>query len=76
MYGNKDVDLIVEMQIFDRWGNQVFVNREFPPNQEDYGWDGTFKSKEMNPAVYAYWARVRYKDGTEGAFKGDITLVK
>ncbi len=76
VYGNKDVDLIVEMQIFDRWGNQVFVNREFPPNQEDYGWDGTFKSKEMNPAVYAYWARVRYKDGTEGAFKGDITLVK
>lgn len=76
VYGNKDVEIINELQIFDRWGNQVFVNTEFPPNAENYGWDGSFKNSAMNPAVYAYWARVRFKDGTEGSFKGDVTLVR
>lgn len=76
VYGNKDVEMIDELQIFDRWGNQVFVNTEFPPNEENYGWDGSFKNSAMNPAVYAYWARVRFKDGTEGSFKGDVTLVR
>ncbi|MBK9103583.1 MAG: gliding motility-associated C-terminal domain-containing protein [Saprospiraceae bacterium] len=76
IYGNKDVDLIVELQIFDRWGNQVFINREFPPNEINFGWDGTFRNKDMNPAVFAYWARVRYKDGTEAPHKGDVTIVR
>lgn len=76
VYGNKDVEMIDELQIFDRWGNQVFVNTEFPPNEENYGWDGSFKNSVINPAVFAYWARVRFKDGTEGSFKGDVTLVR
>jgi gliding motility-associated-like protein len=76
VFGNKDVERIVELQIFDRWGNQVFINREFPPNEINFGWGGTFRNKDMNPAVYAYWARVRYKDGTEAPHKGDVTLVR
>jgi gliding motility-associated-like protein len=76
VYGNKDVERIVELQIFDRWGNQVFINREFPPNEINFGWDGPFRNKDMNPAVFAYWARVRYKDGTEAPHKGDVTLVR
>ncbi len=76
LYGNKDVELILELQIFDRWGNQVFIATEFPPNQENYGWDGTFRYDELNPAVFVYWARVRFRDGSEDYFKGDITLVK
>ena len=76
VYGNNDVDRIVELQIFDRWGNQVFINREFPPNEINFGWDGTFRNKDMNPAVFAYWARVRYKDGTEAPHKGDVTIVR
>ncbi len=76
VYGNKDVELILELQIFDRWGNQVFVNDEFSPNEENYGWNGSFRNAEMNPAVFAYWVRVRYTDGTSGAFKGDVTLIR
>jgi gliding motility-associated-like protein len=76
IYGNKDVELVVEFRIYDRWGNLVFAKNEFPPNEENYGWDGFFNNKEMNPAVYAYGATVRYVDGSEASFKGDITLVR
>jgi gliding motility-associated-like protein len=76
VFGNPDVDFIEEMQIFDRWGNQVFIATEFPPNEEYYGWDGTFRHEPMNPAVFVYWARVRFADGKTGSFKGDVTLVR
>lgn len=76
VYGNEDVELVLELQIFDRWGNQVFVNDEFPPNEEQYGWNGEFKHQLMNPAVFAYWARLRFVDGSVGAYKGDVTLVR
>ena len=76
VYGNKDVALVEELQIFDRWGNQIFSKNEFPPNEENYGWDGSFKHELMNPAVFVYWARVRYTDGSKGSFKGDITLIR
>jgi gliding motility-associated-like protein len=76
VYGNKDVELIVELRIFDRWGNMVFRNNEFPPNSGDLGWNGMFREKPMNPAVFAYWARVLFKDGSEGFYRGDVTLVR
>jgi gliding motility-associated-like protein len=76
IYGNKDVEEIIELRIFDRWGNFVFVNDHFPPNQENYGWDGVFRNHTMNPAVYAYWALVRFTDGSEQFYKGDVTLVR
>jgi len=76
VYGNKEVKAIIEMQIFDRWGNNVFINYNFPPNVENYGWDGSFRNKDMNPAVFAYWAQVRFTDGSEGFYKGDVTLVR
>lgn len=76
VYGNKDVEEIVELRIFDRWGNLVFVNDHFPPAEEHYGWDGSFRNHEMNPAVFAYWARVRFTDDSEESYKGDVTLVR
>jgi gliding motility-associated-like protein len=76
IYGNKDVEQIVELRIYDRWGNFVFTKNEFPPNIENFGWDGRFRDKEMNPAVFAYGATVLMKDGSERFYKGDVTLVR
>ena len=76
MYGNDEVERVSLLAIFDRWGNNVFINHDFPPNQEDYGWDGVFKGQMMNPAVYAYHAIVRFTNGEEAHFVGDLTLVR
>lgn len=76
IYGNKDVELIMELRIFDRWGNMVFRKDEFLPNVENYGWDGVFKGDPMNPAVFAFWARVLFTNGHIGFYRGDVTLVR
>ncbi len=76
VYGDEDVELVLEMRIFDRWGNLVFIQDDFLPNVENYGWNGEFRSQPMNPAVFAYWARVLFRNGSEGFFKGDVTLLR
>ncbi len=76
VFANDEVDEIVELEIFDRWGNCVFIKENFPPNEPAFGWDGDFKGTPMNPAVYAYRTVVRYSNGEQHSFKGDVTLVR
>lgn len=61
--------------IFDRWGNMVFKKSEFLLNDFE-GWDGTFRGKLMNPAVFVYVARIRLANGERVTLSGDITLIK
>ncbi len=70
------VKRVVYLEIFDRWGNQVFVGEDFLPNDPLKGWDGSFKGKKMNPAVFAYIARVELINGDQVNRKGDITLLR
>ena len=76
VYANDEVEEVVLLEIFDRWGNKVFVNETFPPNEPNYGWNGEFKNKMMNPAVFAYRAVVRFSNGEEHDYKGDVTLIR
>lgn len=76
IYSNTEVEEVVRLEIFDRWGNCVFINKIFPPNEPGYGWNGIFKGNMMNPAVFAYQAIVRFSNGKEHSIKGDITLLR
>ncbi|HKK87451.1 MAG TPA: gliding motility-associated C-terminal domain-containing protein [Saprospiraceae bacterium] len=76
IYGDKTVNNISELAIFDRWGNLLFRNENFPASQPEFGWDGSFKDKPMNPAVFVYYAEVELFDGTTELIKGDVTLFK
>ena len=62
-------------QIYDRWGAQVFQAQNFIPNDPTFGWDGKFKAKKLNPAVFIYFAEIEFIDGSTQLFKGDLTLI-
>lgn len=72
--GGQDVELIQKFQMFDRWGEMVFEKYNFQPNDPTQGWDGTLNGKIMTPAVFVYFAEVKFKDGKTVLFKGDVTL--
>ncbi|HJW29736.1 MAG TPA: gliding motility-associated C-terminal domain-containing protein, partial [Saprospiraceae bacterium] len=76
VFTDDKVRKIVYLEIFDRWGNQVFVANNIEPNDPLLGWDGSFKGKPMNPAVFAYIARVELINGQQIDRKGGITLVR
>ncbi|HIA06661.1 MAG TPA: hypothetical protein EYN71_08180, partial [Flavobacteriales bacterium] len=57
--------------IYNRWGEKVF---ETTNPQE--GWDGTYRFKPLNTAVFAYVVSTTFMDGSETSLSGTITLVK
>jgi hypothetical protein len=49
---------------------------DIAPNDPLLGWDGSFRGKKMNPAVFAYIAKVELINGAIVRRKGDITLLR
>lgn len=73
--GNQ-VRQIRSFQIFDRWGEQVFFQQNFQPNDPNYGWNGRLRGKLQTPAVFVYFAEIDLIDGRTVLYKGDITLLR
>ncbi|MCB0628345.1 MAG: gliding motility-associated C-terminal domain-containing protein [Lewinella sp.] len=70
------IEEILIFRIFDRWGNLMFERRDFQGNQANLGWDGKADGVKMKPAVFIYLLQVKFIDGSEEMFKGDVSLVK
>ena len=75
VYTAQDIEVLsFELNIFDRWGNQVMGFT----STDDF-WDGSFEDKFMDPGVFVYYYRATIKacGETKELFrKGDVTLVK
>ena len=67
---------IRSLQVFDRWGDAVFVLEGFQPNSPVLGWDGSFRGKQMNPGVFVWVVEVEWNDGVVELYKGDVTIVR
>ncbi len=76
VYADPGVKRVVVFEIFDRWGNNVFINADFLPNEPRFGWDGRFRDIMMNLAVFAYRAVVELVNGRQVTHKGNITLAR
>jgi gliding motility-associated-like protein len=63
-------------QVFDRWGELVWEDFDFQPNDPARSWDGELKGEPMNPAVFVYWAEIEFIDGVKKLYKGDVTLMR
>jgi len=67
---------VKSMNIFDRWGNNVFRRDNVTAGDPAQGWDGKYKSTPVTPGVYVYKIEVEYNDGTTELFSGDVTVIK
>lgn len=67
---------IRRLLIFDRWGEEVFQQKNFQPNDESLGWDGTFRGSRLTPGVFVWAAEVEYNDGEVEVVYGDVTIVR
>ena len=57
--------------IFDRWGEKVFETED-----ASKGWDGTYKGKQMNTAVFVYIINATLTNGEKVTKKGNISLIR
>lgn len=58
-------------RVYDRWGELVFETTD-----QQVGWDGTFKGKACDPAVYDYYLEATCIDQEKFFKKGNITLIR
>jgi hypothetical protein len=70
------VQNIQSFEIYNRWGETVFLRENFTPNDPAMGWDGMFGRKKMRPAVFVYRADVELVGGRKIQLKGDFTLME
>ena len=73
---NDRISEVVSFRIFDRWGNVVFEDYHFLPNEPQHGWDGRFKEKIMNPAVFTYLAELKDIEDKPIVKPGEVTLLR
>lgn len=64
------------LAVFDRWGDQVFENRDFFTNRPESGWNGYFRGKMALPGVYVFTAEVELEPGRVVVLKGDVLVVR
>jgi len=76
VYGGQDVAEVEVFRIYDRWGEQLFEALDFQPDDPANGWTGTQRGKDVAPGVYVYYAVVRFLDGQEEIFTGDVTVFR
>jgi hypothetical protein len=76
IFAGSEVRGIKSMRIFDRWGEMVFENRNFLPNDPQFGWSGNAKGQPVNPAVYVYVIELEYITGETTILSGDVTVIR
>ena len=76
IFAPPSVAKIKTFSVFDRWGNLLFKNADFAPNDPAVGWDGVYKGVIQNPSVMTWVAEVEFLDGEISYFAGDVTTVK
>jgi gliding motility-associated-like protein len=57
--------------VYDRWGEKVFESSSL-----DNGWDGTYRGRAMDAAVFVYYIKARFINGEEQTLKGNVTLIR
>lgn len=60
--------------IMDRWGNKVFENSSYFPNEPSLGWNGKVNGNTVQQGVYLYFYEVS-ESGTQDIKTGTITVI-
>jgi len=76
IFGDESVARINTFAIYDRWGERLFERNKFAPNDPFFGWDGTHRGKDVNSAVYVWYAEIELINGKVVVYKGDVTIAR
>ncbi len=67
---------VLRFEVYDRWGERVFVDGDFLVNDPNRGWDGTFNKENAPLGTYIWYLEVEYTDGQTQFLNGTTTLIR
>jgi len=74
--GNTCVKQILEMSVYNRWGEMIYNQKNFQPSDPTQGWPGTYNNKPSTPGVYLYKIKVEVENGEVVDYSGKVSLVR
>ncbi len=74
--GNKDVVMLKEFAVFDRWGQKMFIQTNVPANDPQYGWNGLVNGRKAEAATYVYYVVAQFSNGNVQTYKGTVILIR
>jgi gliding motility-associated-like protein len=72
----RGLERVKTLRIFNRWGEVVFEQNNFPVNDPLYGWNGTYKGNKPHPDVYVYQVEVFCENSEIIRFEGNVALIQ
>ena len=76
VFGNDNIEKILHLRIYSRWGGLIYERLNFPVNSSEYGWDGTLNGKVLNPGIFIYTLEAVAKSGQRLNLGGDVLLLR
>lgn len=71
-----EVSNIQSFSIYSRWGEQVFLQENFAPNEIANGWDGRIVNELLDSGVFIWQAVIDFIDGETLIYTGDVALIR
>jgi gliding motility-associated-like protein len=72
----KGLDRVKSIRVFNRWGEVVFEQKDFPVNDPSYGWNGKYKGNRPQADVYVYQVEVFCENSEIIRFEGNVALIQ
>jgi len=76
LYAGPEATLVRTFNIYSRWGEKVYEQSGFPPNDPGFGWGGQFRGEPLKTGIYAWFAEVEFLDGVVVLYEGEVALVR
>jgi gliding motility-associated-like protein len=70
------MDKVQSFRIYNRWGEVVYQKTSFDLNDQNTGWDGSFKGNQLPPDVFVWVLDAICDDGKILTLKGDVTIIR
>jgi gliding motility-associated-like protein len=70
------LDRVKSLRVFNRWGQVVFEQTNFPINNSGFGWDGRYKGIKALPDVYVYQVEIFCENSEIIRLEGNIALIQ
>ena len=72
LYAQSDVDIIYDLQVYDRWGGVLYEGKNLQSNDLTQGWR---PQEDLLLGVYVYLVTYR-ENGQQVVLSGDVTVVR
>ena len=74
--GDTDLQQIVSLRIFNRWGGMIYEANNLTPNLLNSGWNGQSRGEDVPEAVYVYTTDIVMDDGKKRTLSGMVTVMR